>query len=237
MFNGASLLVDRAADGDLDDIPRAAAPPNDIFSSGGPTTGTTLNGRSAGSHGGALSDGPESLVDPMAWRKYSSLVELYGFLGARPIAVKPAKFSRCVTHPLCQPAVDVPAPSSAGQLVRCLFLVWRARRAGCPLQAACMRASRPQEHPKCAAFRQSHVSSAQLTQPSLHWVSAGGIYVQEPDAGAASVNALAALAADNPRALPLGFAYGKHMILQQLGGARCSIAFCARVRGWRRIRL
>lgn len=36
----------------------------------------------------------------------------------------------------------------------------------------------------------------------------GGIYVQEPDAGAASVDALAALAADNPTTLPLGFAYG-----------------------------
>ena len=38
---------------------------------------------------------------------------------------------------------------------------------------------------------------------------AGGIYVQEPDAGAAAVDALAALAADHPLLLPLGFAYGE----------------------------
>ncbi len=49
-----------------------------------------------------------------------------------------------------------------------------------------------------------------VTIPELVCASAaGGIYVQEPDAGAASVDALAALAADNPAYLPLGFAYGE----------------------------
>ncbi len=77
LFNGASLLVDRSAgEDDIDDLPLPrAGPPTDLLggtiAAGGENNGGTAAGQQA------------LLVDPMAWRKYCSLTELYGFLGAR----------------------------------------------------------------------------------------------------------------------------------------------------------
>ena len=77
LFNGASLLVDRLAAGDAADLPPVHGVDGALARSG------VGGGKGAGGTGGAVCTGdrPGSLVDAMAWRKYSSLVELYGFLG------------------------------------------------------------------------------------------------------------------------------------------------------------
>ena len=134
LFNGASLLLDRAAEGEDADIPAGALLPKDLFSSPEPAAAEDTSGTHSGTaaaapadRGGSGNEGSSSrgdgvatddgstghsphapatgssrfsggkeaaetveaaeaaasdqLVDAMAWRKYCSLAELYGFLG------------------------------------------------------------------------------------------------------------------------------------------------------------